>query len=261
MNQIIFSDLGGNLIYITHFGISTGDKSGFYTLRAYGTKRRFERTEFGTVESAGGSEDASVYIKNLSTDKAQALEAAKAYLSEHYPDAKFNGVVNFDLDEIARISREESERRAAVEAARVASTDFNVFQYGKHAGKTVEAVYAEDKSYLEWFSNQSYRPDTDAARTQVFAKAILAPERAVAAEAKQSKLLALKQEIGEPTLEAWYEGECGAFLRSIANDLKQGVVPCGRGLAIVLEILAKWAGRTGSKAFKARLAELQAKFA
>jgi hypothetical protein len=257
MNQIIFSDLGGNLIYITHFGISTGDKSGFYTLRAFGTKVRHSRDEDGNVST--DSDDASVYIKNLSTDKAQALEAAKAYLSEHYPGAKFNGVVNFDLDEIARISREESERRAAAEAARVASTDFNVFQYGKHAGKTVEAVYAEDKSYLEWFSNQSYRQDTDAARTQVFAKALLAPEQAAAQVSRASKIDALKAEIGV-SYTAWYEGEAGPFLRSIANDLKHGVLPRGRGLSIVLEILAKWAGRTGSKAFKARLAELEAKF-
>lgn len=257
-NQTIFSDFGGNLIYVSHFGISTGEKNGFYTLRAYGTKKSYTKTEHGTCESC---EDSSVYVRNLSTDKEQAIEAARAHISKHYPSDRLEERINFDLDEIARITREESERRAAAEAARVAAADFNVFQYGKHAGKTVEAVYAEDKSYLEWFSNQSYRPDTDAARTQVFAKAILAPERAVAAEAKQGKLLALKQEIGEPELKAWYDGEGGAFLRSIANDLKQGVVPRGRGLAIVLEILAKWAGRTGSKAFKARLAELQAKFA
>ena len=257
--QIIFSTLGGNLIYITHFGISTGDKSGFYTLRAYGAVRRFERTEFGTVDAAGGSEDTSVYVKNLSTDKAQALEAAQAYLSEHYPSARLDERVNFDLDEIERISREQADARRAAEAARVAATDFNVFQIGKHAGKTVEAVYAEDKGYLEWFCGQSYRAETDAARTQAFAKALLAPEQAAAQASKVSKIDALKAEIGV-SYTAWYEGEAGPFLRSIANDLKHGVLPRGRGLSIVLEILAKWAGRTGSKAFKARLAELEAKF-
>jgi hypothetical protein len=121
-------------------------------------------------------------------------------------------------------------------------------------------VAAEDKSYLSWFADQCFKADSDSARTQQFAKALLAPEREVAAKAASSRLEALKQEIGADTLEAWYEGQGGAFLRSIANDLKQGTVPRGRGLTIVLEILAKWAGRSGSKAFNARLAELEAKF-
>ena len=256
-NQTIFSDLGGNLIYVTHFGISTGEKSGYYTLRAYGVRRSFSRDENGSVEQS--SDDTSVYVKNLSTDKAQAIEAARAYVAEHYPTDRLNEQVNFDLDEIERISREQADARRAAEAARVAATDFNVFQTGKHAGKTVEAVYAEDKSYLEWFSGQSYRAETDAARTQVFAKALLAPEQAAAQVSRTSKIDALKAEIGV-SYNAWYEGEAGPFLRSIANDLKHGVLPRGRGLSIVLEILAKWAGRTGSKAFKARLAELEAKF-
>ena len=125
---------------------------------------------------------------------------------------------------------------------------------------TPSHYYSEDKSYLEWFANQFFKADSDSARTQVFAKAILAPEREAAAAAHNDRLLALKQEIGTATLAAWYEGEGGAFLRSIANDLKQGAVPKGRGLYIVLEIIAKWAGRKNSKAHNARLAELEAKF-
>jgi hypothetical protein len=253
----ILSDSYGNLIRVTHFAISTGDKAGFYTLRAFGVRSRHVRTEHG-VESE--CDDASVYIRNLSTDREQALAAARSYLAKNYPGARFSGVVNFDLDEIHRISREESERRAAAEAARIASTDFSVFQGGKHAGKTVAAVHAEDPGYVNWFADQCFKADSDSARTQQFAKALLAPEREQAAKAASSRLESLKQEIGADTLEAWYEGQGGAFLRSIANDLKQGTVPRGRGLSIVLEILAKWAGRSGSKAFNARLAELEAKF-
>ena len=255
--MIIIYDPYGNSIAVSHFAISTGDKSGFYTLRAYGTRIRHIQTEHG-VESE--CDDASVYIKNLSTDKAQALESAREYLAKNYPGARFSGVVNFDLDDIHRISREESERRAAAEAARIASTDFSVFQGGKHAGKTVAEVAAEDKSYLSWFANQPFKADSDAARTQVFAKALLAPEREAAAKAASSRLETLKGEIGADTLEAWYEGQGGAFLRDIADDLKRGVMLRGRGLDIVLEILAKWAGRRGSKAYYARLEELEAKF-
>ena len=258
-NQIRFYDQQGREIVVTHFAIGTGDKSGFYTLRAFGNKKVYTKTEFGVEES---SEPASVYLKNLSTEKEKALKSARRFLSSRFPaeSVVFRGVVNFDLDEIHRISREESERRAAAEAARIASTDFSVFQGGKHAGKTVAEVAAEDKSYLSWFANQCFKADSDSARTQQFAKALLAPEREQAAKAADSRLAALKAEIGAASLKSWHEGECGAFLRSIANDLTQGTLPRGRGLTIVLEILAKWAGRSGSKAYSARLSELEAKF-
>lgn len=257
MSSTFLSDSCGNLIRVTHFAISTGDKAGFYTLRAYGVRSRHIRTEHG-VESE--CDDTSVYIRNLSTDKAQALDAAREYLTKNYPTTPFRGVVNFDLDEIHRISREESERRAAAEAARIAGTDFSVFQGGKHAGKTVAEVAAEDKSYLNWFADQSFKDDSDSARTQQFAKALLAPERAVAAKVTDDRVLVLKQEIGKPTLTAWYNGEAGQFCQSIVQGLGAGKLPTGRGLQIVLEILAKWAGRAGSKAHNARLAELEAKF-
>lgn len=256
--MIILSDLYGNLITVSHFGISTGDKSGFYTLKAFGTRTRYSKDDEGNVSTE--SDDASVYIRNLSTDKEQALSAARAYLSEHYPSAKFNGVVNFDLDEIARISREQSEARRAAEEARVASTDFSVFQGGKHAGKSVAAVHAEDPSYLGWFADQSFKTDTDSARTQVFAKALLAPEREAAAAAAGSLAKALLAEIGNETLDAWVKGFAGGFLCSVTTALLQGHAPKGRALGILIECIAKQAGRANSKAFKARYAELQAKF-
>ena len=102
MSSTFLSDSCGNLIRVTHFAISTGDKAGFYTLRAYGVRSRHIRTEHG-VESE--CDDTSVYIRNLSTDKAQALDAAREYLTKNYPTTPFRGVVNFDLDEIHRISR------------------------------------------------------------------------------------------------------------------------------------------------------------
>jgi hypothetical protein len=253
-NQTILSDIYGNLVYVSHFGISTGDKSAFYTLRAYGVRVRHVRDDDGNTTAE--SDDTSVYIRNLSTDKEQALESARDYLTKHYPSTPFSGVVNFDLDEIHRISREQAEARRAAEAARVASTDFSVFQAGKHAGKSVAAVHAEDPGYLDWFCNQYFKEGTDYARTQVFANAILAPEREAAAKAKENRIAALRREIGEPSFDAWYKGEAGPFLQSIARDLAQGSWLRGRGLYIVLEILAKWEGRKNSKAYNARLEEL-----
>lgn len=257
--MITISDSFGNNVNVSHFGISTGDKSGYYTLKAYGTRSRYVRDDHGNTSTE--CDDAQVYIRNLSTDKEKALEAAREYLAKHYPTAKFSGVVNFDLDEIHRISREQAEAQRAAEAARVAATDFSKFQGGKYAGKYVVEVYSEDKSYLEWFACQSYREGTDSARTQVFAKALLAPEQEAAEALKETKVQALKAVIGSDTLAAWYRGEGGGFLQSISSSLNAGGFPQGRGLSIVLEILAKWAGRTGSKAYNARLQKLQAQFA
>ena len=254
-NQTIFSDLGGNLIYITHFGISTGEKSGYYTLRAYGNKVRHTQTEHGTSSS---SEDASVYVRNLSTDKQQAIEAARAYLSEHYPNDRLDERVNFNLDEIDRISREQAEAQRAAEAARVAATDFSIFQGGKYAGRSVTDVLAGDKSYCEWFSGNYWHKDSDNARTAAIINAILAPGREQAAKATKGRAEYLVSQIGESTLHEWLLGRSGGFLSSIAHGLKSGNAPQGRGLDILLEIISKWAGRTNSKAYSARLEELTA---
>jgi hypothetical protein len=256
--MIILSDIYGNLIRINHFGISTGDKNGFYTLKAYGTRTRHSRDDEGNVSTE--IDDASVYIKNLSTDKAQALDSAREYLSKNYPSAKFSGVVNFDLDEIARISREQAEARRAAEAARVASTDFSVFQGGKYAGRSVTDVLAEDKGYCEWFANQCWKGGGDHARTAEIIKAILAPEREAAAAAAASLAKALLSEVGDSARSAWVEGRAGSFLHSISNGLLQGRAPEGRALYILLECIAKQVGSKNTKAFKAYYAELVAKF-
>lgn len=255
--MIILSDSYGNLINITHFGISTGDKAGFYTLRAFGVRTRYTQTEFGTESE---SDDASVYIRNLSTDKEQALEAAKAYLSKHYPSAPFRGVITFDLDDIHRISREQAEANRIAEAARIASTDFSIFQSGKYAGQSVNDVLAEDKGYCEWFSNNVWYKDSDNARTAAILNSILAPEREARLHEAEATCAALKAEIGANTLQQWLNGSCGNFCYSIAREISLGKAPTGRGLSIVLDILAKWAGRANSKAYNARLAALEAKF-
>lgn len=258
MNTIIFSDSCGNLIRITHFGIATGEKAGFYTLRAFGTRTRYTKTEFGTQSEC---DDASVYIRNLSTDKEQALESAREYLAKHYPTARFNGVVNFDLDDIHRISREQAEARRAAEAERIAKTDFSVFQGGKYAGRSVNDLLAEDKGYCEWFSGNNWYPESDNARTAAIINSILAPEREARQHAQEATCSALKAEIGVDCLNAWYRGEGGPFLASIASTFAAGGIPKGRGLAIILEIVAKRTARKGSKAYYTRLEELEAQFA
>ena len=242
----------GNLISVSHFGISTGDKAGYYTLRAFGTRTRYARTERGTVSK--GTDDASVYIRNLSTDKEQAVLSARQYLAEHYPEARFSGVVNFDLEDIERISREEAEMRRREEEERIASTDWSVFQTGKYKGASVTTVVAEDKNYADWFSG-AFSTHPEHKRTAAIIDEALRPERERVAKDRADRASVLLGLIGAE-VEAWVAGERGGFCQSIARGLQLGSAPCGRGLEILLSIIAKREGRSGSKAYNARLQEI-----
>lgn len=90
------------------FFISTGDKAGFYTLRAVVPKY------------VGGQwVDGSEYICTLSTDWDAAVKKAHAYLAEHYTgDVKLYGN-QFELQDIQRRKAEDlaAERDAAKHAA------------------------------------------------------------------------------------------------------------------------------------------------
>jgi len=52
----------------------------------------------------------------------------------------------------------------------------------------------------------------------------------------------------------------GSFAKDVAQGLRDGRQPSGRGVTIMLEIIAKTAGRRGSKAYEAAYAEAEAKW-
>jgi hypothetical protein len=52
----------------------------------------------------------------------------------------------------------------------------------------------------------------------------------------------------------------GYFAKDVAQGLREGRQPSGRGVTIMLEIIAKTAGRRGSKAYEAAYAEAEAKW-
>lgn len=52
----------------------------------------------------------------------------------------------------------------------------------------------------------------------------------------------------------------GYFAKDVASGLRDGRQPSGRGVTIMLEIIAKGAGRRGSKAYEAAYAEAEAKW-
>jgi hypothetical protein len=52
----------------------------------------------------------------------------------------------------------------------------------------------------------------------------------------------------------------GGFAKDVANGLREGRQPSGRGVTIMLEIIAKTAGRRGSKAYEAAYVEAESKW-
>lgn len=255
-DTIAYYDTLGREIRVAHFAIGTGDKAGYYTLRAFGNRLEHIRTEFGIHTT---TEPASIYLRNLSTDRDKAVASARSYLAERFGAARaaalFRDRVDFDLEEIHRISRAEAEARRAAEAARVASTDFRVFQSGKYAGQSIQQVAEADPNYLGWYAQQGWPADSDNGRTAALAAELLRPQLEAAAAARKSQAQVLLEAIGA-SLNAWLSGEEGDFKRSIAQGLRSGNVPRGRGLEITLSILAKRAGRAGSKAYNAELDRL-----
>lgn len=73
--------------------------------------------------------------------------------------------------------------------------------------------------------------------------------------AKEARTRAAVAAIVEPLAAALIDGRRG-FRDSVAEDMRKGRLPSGRGRALVIEIVAKTAGRKGSQAFEAKAAEI-----
>lgn len=73
---------------------------------------------------------------------------------------------------------------------------------------------------------------------------------------KEDEILAHKLEKLAPLAAALKDGKRG-FRDSVARDLMNGHVPQGRGLDIMIDILSKQAGRSGSLAYKQRQEEIE----
>lgn len=82
--------------------------------------------------------------------------------------------------------------------------------------------------------------------------------RELARAAEEERLKPIKAAL-EPYATALEDGK-GGFCDSVACDLRNGNIPHGRGFDIMLDILAKRAGRANSKAFTDRRAALVTEF-
>lgn len=126
--------------------ISTGAQNCFYTLRYKWTEVCGARTVVRDY-----------FIKNLSTDRDEAIAKAKEYLATSTIQRDFSA--NFEVDAIVR--RDE--------------IDWSVFQAGKYAGQSIVDVVAQDKPYIVWVC-ENLGDKKGYAKTVELAKAYVAQE-------------------------------------------------------------------------------------
>jgi len=76
---------------------------------------------------------------------------------------------------------------------------------------------------------------------------------------KEENELKIQSELLNPYANRLHDGK-GGFCDSIADQMMRGIAPTGYALVLTLQILAKQAGRKGSKAYTAAHDELKLKF-
>jgi hypothetical protein len=219
--------------------ISTGRKSGFYTLRERYTEPVYTTGAYGTVET--GMRERDHYIMTLTRDPETAVAKAQEYLKDIDPDAQLAATAQ--LRDISK------------------SGDWSWFRGGKYEGATVDEVIAQDPNYALWaaLSLSGKRFDKTVAILrdrlgQVYLDARAEQERLDAEneaatmrqqDAKQQRIMLLSEFV-----DLLDDREWGTFRSGVAEEMRvHGTLPRGRGRAIALDIVAKQMGRKGSKAF------------
>ncbi len=90
---------------------------------------------------------------SANADTRATYEVLKAQL-DHYPDTLKN-----DMDFLANFS---TQRRGVDLAGRIVYDDKGreIFNFGKHKGKTVDEVFACDRNYCDWMQHSDFAADT-----------------------------------------------------------------------------------------------------
>jgi hypothetical protein len=239
-----------------YYYISTGDLNGFYTL-----KHRFDETIYvrsegyeqtGAVEAQIAERDQ--FIKNLSTDKDQALVAANAWLDEHGVDPHRRRLdIDWDLSEIQRRSAEALEAEREREAERIRTTDWSILPFGKYAGKSLRDLVTTDPEYVSFVATWDSGDGQHCAKV---AAELIAPYLAAKNAAQQSECDKIISAFSRSLLEIYCEVYKNKFAGSVSKQILSGNKPSDRAIDILIEIAAKEAGRSYSKKWKARYQEI-----
>lgn len=237
-----------------YYYISTGDLNGFYTLKhrfdevIYVRSEGYEQT--GAVEAQIAERDQ--FIKNLSTDKDQALVAANAWLDEHGVEPRRRRLdIDWDLSEIQRRSAEALEAEREREAERIRTTDWSILPFGKYAGQSLRDLVNTDPEYVAFVATWDSGDGQHCAKV---AAELIAPYLAAKKAAQEAKNSRLVEIFGRDTLNYYAGGE--GFSASIARSILSGQDVRERGLSIFADIVAGSVGRRNSKAYKAEYSRL-----
>lgn len=137
--------------------ISTGDKFGFYTFRVMCKVKVYVDGESRMINK-------DYYVKNLSTNKAQAEQMAEE-MSVGY-GLPFRGNAEFELEEIKRRNSElvreqrEAQERAIAQREQEIQEEYirtvqeGVIICGKYTGMTAKELHSLDLGYLFWLADQ-----------------------------------------------------------------------------------------------------------
>lgn len=213
--------------------ISSGLKNNFYTLRHWFDEHYASHVGDGLPPEVGVRRR-DYHIRNLSIDKEKALVEFEKFVGR-------KAVIEFDVDPIGF-------RRPAISAE---DRDWSIFYAGKYEGKSIHEVAEIDKPYL-LFMIDSNMNNEKYSRTLEMAKALVARELAEIAAKKA------KAERGKARVKKLLAGailplaDMGGFGASLSESIEKGDLPYGRGVWIMIDMLAKSAGRRNSKAYAAK---------
>ena len=235
-----------------YYYISTGDLNGFYTLRHTFTETCYSRTEDGGVESFPVERD--WYIRNLSTDREEAIQKANQWADDHgIPANRRRFRAEFDLAEIKRRSAEEIEAGREREAQRILSTDWSILPFGKYAGQNLRDLVTTDPEYVSFVATWN---SGDGQHCAKIAAELIAPYLAAKNAAKVTRIDQIIAAFGRDVLEHFADDQPHSFAGSVSREILKGHEPSPRAIDILTEIIAKLAGRRNSKAYNARYEQI-----
>lgn len=216
--------------------ISVGQQEHFYTLRYLFQELVWTRAD-GRPTSFLVERD--YHVQNLAHDKQAAIDKALEITGQ---------TLKIDYD------KSPGQRRTV-------TVDPSIIRFGqKHCGKSIHAVQQEDPDYLVWAAENMTSKNHEATlelikslmKHQLDSREEERQQTQAAEEAECQRVASLVEEIAV----ALQDGK-GGFRDSVAKELAEGRLPAGRGLNIVVDILAKEnGGRRNSKAYKAERARL-----
>ena len=231
--------------------ISTGDRTGFYTLKQLVFETTYTMNDYGQHMPSGVTEK-EMYFQNLSTDREEAIRKAREITG-------FDLEIGFDLYEITKRNAEQMEAARAAEALRISSTDWSVMTFGKHQGRKLSDLLTEDRSYLDFVSKMD---SGDGQHHAKVAQEILAPSRAVEALATDAKRTKVINALGLLWLQQWEQLDSHGFCYDVSKQILSGAnLPSDRAIDILVEVKAKGFGRRGSKKYQAALEAIELQLA